>query len=358
MRATIIAGGIALASAPGATAATPALGLSLQAPQSVAAGSGGAFYISDFENDVIERVSAAGQATIVAGTGNFGTPTPGAATSSDLDYPVGVAVSTGGDLYIADFGNSVVERVTPSGTLSVVAGIPGRSGSPTPGVATRSMLTGPVGVAVDQHGNVYIADQGVQFGTGDVVEKVTAQGRLSIVAGEVSASGVPTPGPATRSMLDYPQDVAVDRSGNLYIADGNNVIEKVNSAGTLSIYAGVLGGGTGLPTPGPATQSRFNSPDGVATDAAGDVFVADRGNDEIEEITTAGRLSIVAGTGAPGVPTAGPALRSMLDQPTGVSVDASGDVYVADTANNLVDEVSAGGVLSIVAGQRPTALLG
>lgn len=320
----------------------------------MAAGPGGQFYVSDFNENVVERVTAGGQTTIVAGTGTAGPPTPGAATRSALNYPVGVAVSNTGDLYIADFVNRVVEEVTPAGRLSIVAGIPGRSGAPTPGAATKSMLSAPVGVAVDAHGDVYIADQGVQFGTGNVIEKVTPDGRLSIFAGEVAASGLPTPGPAVKSMLNYPQDVAVDPAGNVYIADGNDVIEKVNAAGNLSILAGVLGAGTGTPTPGPAAQSHLNSPDGVAADGAGNVYIADTGNNEIEKVDTSGRLSIIAGTGSPGAPTTGPAIASELDFPVSVSADATGDVYIADTGNNLVEKVGPTDVLSIVAGDSAT----
>ena len=164
----------------------------------------------------------------------------------------------------------------------------GKLGPPTPGPATRSELGQPAGVAVDAHGDLFIADY-----AGNVVEKVTPAGRLSVVAGDGKA-GRPTPGPATRSRLMYPTGVAVDAHGDLFIADNsNNVIEEVTSAGRLSVVAG--DGKAGPPEPGSATKSDLHGPIGVAAGPHGDLFIADAGNDVVEEVTPAGTLSVVAG---------------------------------------------------------------
>jgi sugar lactone lactonase YvrE len=325
------------------SAASAQVSVSLDTPQGVAVSPSGMVYISDFNHNVIRRITPAGKVSIFAGNGQFGAPTPGPATMSALNYPIGIALH-GGALYVVDLGNSVVEKIS-GGTLSIVAGIPGRSGNPTPGPATQSMLRSPISVAVDATGNIYIADQGIQFGQSNVVEKISTGGTLSIFAGEVAASGYATPGPATQSMLNYPQGVAADGRGNVYIADMNQVIEKVTTRGMLSIFAGVQGG-TGTPTPGPATQSHFNDPNGVATDAYGNVYVADSGNDRIEKISS-GVLSFFAGNGSRGAAIPGLATSSMLNLP--VTMAAAGrSVYIADTYNNSIDKVT-GGVLSIFA---------
>jgi sugar lactone lactonase YvrE len=185
------------------SSASAHVSVSLDTPQGVAVSPSGVVYISDFNHNVIRRVTPTGTVSIFAGNGQFGAPTPGPATLSALNYPIGIAFHKGA-LYIVDLGNSVVERIS-GGTLSIVAGIPGRSGNPLPGPATRSMLRSPIGVAVDASGNIYIADQGVQFGESNVVEKISTDGTLSIFAGKVAASGYATPGPATQSMLNYPQ---------------------------------------------------------------------------------------------------------------------------------------------------------
>jgi sugar lactone lactonase YvrE len=341
-----IASGVAISALPTCKATS----IRLNTPQSVAGDAAGNLYISDFNNHVIEKVAPSGAVSIFAGTGQVGPPRPGPATASPVDYPIGVAVDSTGNLYIADLGNRVIEKVTPTGKLSIVAGVPGVSGTPTPGPATKSPLSAPIGAAVDGSGNIYIADQGIQGGANNVVEKVTPAGSLSIFAGKLGASGSPTPGPATNSKLNYPQDVAVDGDGNVFIADSlNGTIEKVNQAGVLSIYAGVLGGGTGTPTPGPATQSKFNTPNGVAVDGSGNLYVSDTGNNMIEKVNTSGVLSIVAGTGSAGAPTVGSATNSMLNMPTSIGF-AAGSLYIADTYNNEVEKLNSAGMLSIVAG--------
>ena len=243
-------------------------------------------YIADTNNDVIERVTPAGILSIVAGTGQEGPPTPGPATSSDLSIPCGVAVDPHtGDLYIADSNNMEVEQVTPTGNLSIVAGT-GRQGAPTAGAATRSRLYLPLGVAVDPRtGDLYIADT-----DNDVIEQVSRADILSIVAGK-GRQGRPTPGPAIRSKLDQPTGVAVNpRTGDLYIADNAaNQIEQVSPAGILSIIAGT--GRHGPPTPGPATSSELFRPAGVAVDPDTDaLYIADTDNEVIERVGDATRL--------------------------------------------------------------------
>jgi len=300
-------------------------------PQGIAVDGSGDVYVSDWARDTIDEITPQGVSILAGIPGQYGSPTPGPATDSTLDYPIGLAVSKAGDLYIVDFGNCVVEKVTPPGTLSIVAGEVGQCGTPTPGPATSSMLASPIGVAVDSSGNLYIADQGTENGPNDVIEKVTSSGTLSIFAGELGASGAPTPGPATDSMLNYPQAVAVDGAGDVFIADtSNGVVEKVNAEGILSIYA------------------RSYNPQGVAVSSSGDVYVTDTGTNTVETVDTAGQLSVIAGNGQMGEPTPGPATDSMLDLPDAAAVDSGGNLYISDQGNDLAEEVTPAGDLSII----------
>lgn len=318
----------------------PATSTDLGLPTDVALDSHGNLYITDLNNEVVEKLTPSDQLSIVAGqVGQSGSPAPGPATSSELDFAGecgGVAVDKSGDLFIADCGNDVVEEVTPSGQLSMIAGQVDQSGSPTPGPATSSDLDDPAGVAVDGHGNVYIADDG-----NDVIEEVTPSGQLSIIAGQVGQDGEPTPGPATQSDIGV-SDIAADSAGDVYIADGdNNVVEEVTPSGELSIKAGQVGQ-SGTPTPGPATDSELDFGDcgQVAVNSAGSLYVADCSNDAVEEVTPTGQLSVIAGQpGESGAPTPGPATSSDLDGPTGIAVDEAGDVYIADSGNAVVEEV-------------------
>jgi streptogramin lyase len=290
----------------------------------------------------VPQVAPAGKLTVFAGNGSFGLPTPGRATKSALAGPTGIALDAHGDLFIADHANNMVEEVTAAGKLSVVAGT-GKAGLPAPGPATKSALNAPSGVAVDAHGDLFIADS-----NNNVVEEVTPAGKLSVAVGD-GKTGPPTPGPATKSALDDPSGVAVDAHGDLFVADyNNNVVAKVSPAGKLSVVAG--NGHGGPPTPGPATKSSLDNPSGVAVDAHGDLFIADSNNNVVEEVTPAGKLSVVAGNGTLGPAVPGPAKSSGLQGPSGVALDAHGDVFIADWANNVVEEVTPAGKLSVAVG--------
>jgi sugar lactone lactonase YvrE len=317
----------------GAPTVGPATSSALSEPTGVAVDSSGNVYIADIYNNEVEKVTAAGILSVIAGTGSQGVPTPGPAISSALDEPFGMAVNPAGDIYIADYGNSEIVKVTAAGTLSVIAGT-GSPGAPTPGPATSSALNHPAGAALDPAGDLYIADAGNRE-----VEKITPSGILSVIAG-TGSTGAPTPGPATSSALGEPAGLALNSAGDLYIADYvNSEVEKITPSGILSVIAGT--GSTGAPTPGPATSSAMDYPSGVAVDAAGDVYVADTGNGEIQKVTASGNLSVVAGTGSTGAPTYdGPATNSALNDPFGAAVDTAGDLYIADTYHSTIDLVN------------------
>jgi len=154
---------------------------------------------------------------------------------------------------------------------------------------------------------------------------------------------------ATSSQLDEPDGVAVSPSGYVYISDaGNNMVEEVAPDGELSVVAGT--GTAGLPTNGPATASDLDNPAGISLDGAGDLYIADADNNLVEEVTPDGQLTVVAGTGTADSPTSGPATSSDLNDPTDVVPDNEGGFYIADTGNNVVEHVSSEQDLSVVAG--------
>ncbi|PPK94208.1 NHL repeat-containing protein [Kineococcus xinjiangensis] len=292
----------------------------LVGPSGVASDAAGNLYIADTADHRVWKLSRGGTLSAVAGDGTQGPSVAGPATASPLSSPAGVAVDAAGTVYIADTGNHRVLRVTSSGALTFLAGT-GVAGAPQPGTAATSPLSSPGGVAVDAVGAVYIADTG-----NNQVEKVTGT-TLSVVAGTGRAAA-PVPGAATASPLSAPSGVAVDALGDLFIADrGNHRIEKVTVAGVLSVVAGT--GTAGAATAGAALSSPLSSPTGVAVDAGGNLFIADRGNHRVEKVAPTGSLSLVAGTGTAGAATAGAALSAPLDAPGGVAVDREERVYVA-----------------------------
>ena len=347
--ALAVCSGSALASTPGvltrfagsgsfgAPGAGTASSHAIELPEATALDPSGDLFIADAGN-FVEKVSTDGSLSVFAGTGVHGVPTPGPASSSRLYSPAGVASDASGDVFVADSQNNAIEEITPGGALSVFAGQPGMAaGTPTPGQATGSLLDRPTGVATDAVGDVYIADA-----NNDVVEKVDPSGVLSVVAGTVAVAGPASPGTATATDLDSPNAVAVGPNGDLYIADsGNNEIEQVTPAGQLTIIAGQGPSNSGAPTTGPATSSLLDDPTGVAVDADNDVFVADSGNNQVEQITPQGTLTIVAGSGAVGTPNYGTsATGSPFNGVNGIVVDQHGALYISDVHNHTVDRVA------------------
>jgi len=283
----------------------------------------------------------------VAGNGTAGySGDGGPAASAELSYPYSVAVDSAGTFYIADNNNSV-RKVNASGVISTLAGNGTAGYSGDGGPATSARLSGPAGVAVDGAGNLYIADQSNQR-----IRKVTAAtGIITTVAGNGTAGYSGDGGPATSAELNFPAGVAVDSAGNLYIADYNNsVIRKVNTSGIMTTVAGNGTGGYSGDS-GPATSAELYLPIGVAVDGTGNLYIADTGNQRIRKVDASGIITTVAGNGTAGYSgDGGLAISAQLDRPTSAAVDSAGNLYIADTGNQRIRKVNASGIITTVAG--------
>ena len=280
----------------------------------------------------------------VAGTGTRAGD-GGPATGAQLHAPSGVFVDAAGNLFIADGSNNRIRKVDPAGTISTVAGTGTAGFSGDGGPATGAQLNAPFGVFVDAAGNLFIADAG-----NSRIRKVDPAGTISTVAGTGTAGFSGDGGPATGAQLNHSVGVFVDAAGNLFIADGsNNRIRQVDPAGTISTVAGT--GVTGFSGDGgPATGAQFHSPSGVFVDAAGNLFIADGGNHRIRKVAPAGTISTVAGTGVGGVSGDGGTATGAQLSPFGVFVDAAGNLFIADRSNNRIRKVDPAGTISTVAG--------
>jgi trimeric autotransporter adhesin len=306
----------------------------LHSPYGVAFDAWGNLYVSDFYNNVIRKVAPSGTISTVAGGGTSGLGDGGAATAAALANPYGVAVDVAGNLHIGDYFNARIRKVTPSGTISTVVGNGTLGYAGDGGAATAAELDLPTGVAVDASGNLYIADA-----LNAVIRKVAPSGTISTVAGTGTSGYSGDGGAATAAELDEPCGVAVDAAGNLYIADkNNNRIRKVTPSGTIGTAAG--GGTSGLGDGGTATAAELFEPMGVAVDVSGNLYIADNGNDRIRKVTLSGTISTVAGNGTYGCSgDVGAATAAALAGPQEVAVDASGNLYIADVNNNRIRKV-------------------
>ena len=311
-------------------------------PYGVATYGAGNLYIADSFNHRIRKVDAAGLISTVAGSGTFGFGgDSGPARQAQFALPFSVAADSLGNLYIADTFNHRIRRVdAATGIVATVAGN-GTSGfGGDDGPALQAQLARPYGVALDSSGNLYIADS-----DNDRIRKVDAAGLISTVAGN-GTSGFGGDGRAAiQAQLDNPVGVATDSLGNLYIADGNNHrIRKVDAAGLISTAAG--NGTSGFSgDDSSALQAQLAQPYGVAADGAGNLYISDWGNQRIRRVDAATRLvATIAGNGTSGFGgDDGPGTAAQLASPRGLAVDVSGNLYIADTLNNRIRRLTSSG---------------
>jgi len=291
--------------------------------------------------------------TTVAGNGSSGySGDGGAATAAGLDWPFGVAVDAGGNIYIADTKDNRIREVSAStGIITNVAGNGSGGYSGDGGPATAAGLASPYGVAVDAAGNLYIADT-----YDNRIREVSAStGIITTIAGNGSQNDSGDGGPASAAELDVPIGVAVDAPGNLYIADysGGRIREVSASTGIITTVAGNGTIETYSGDGGPATAAGLGIPTGVAVDAAGNLYIADFFDDVIREVSAStGIITTVAGNGSPVYSgDGGAATAAGLDDPRGVAVDAAGNLYISTTDDGRIREVSAStGIITTFAG--------
>ena len=359
----------------------PAVAARVYSPEGIAMDTAGNLYIAEYGDARVREVAASGVITTVAGNGTNGYKGDGGpATSAELKHMTGVAVDAAGDLYIVNGGNSRIRAVNtqasaitvagvtiPPGDIATVAGsgTSGYSGDGNAAISAKFSFGNLYsGVAVDAAGNLYIADHGnnrvravnAQASTISVLGVPIAPGNIATVAGNGTSGYSGDSGLAINAEVASPAGLALDATGNLYIADSSNqVIRQVNAkTGNITTVAGIGTSSGYSGDGGPATSAQLNSPEGVALDATGNLWIADSGNNRIREVdAVTGVITTVAGLGtSPGNYSGdgGPAVGAKLNSPLGEVVDAAGNLYFADNGNSRIRKVtpaSPGNVLTV-----------
>ncbi|HTB31627.1 MAG TPA: T9SS type A sorting domain-containing protein [Bacteroidia bacterium] len=327
-------------------------------PEGIALDGSGNIYIADVNNGRIRKISASGIITTIAGGGSNGLGDGGPATDAELNAPVGIILDGSGNIYIADFYENRIRIINTSGIIRTFAGNGVQSFYGDGGPATDAELNAPYGLAIDTSGNIYIADC-----SNDRIRIVNISGIIRTFAG-ISFSGFSGDGgQATSAELNAPTGITSDNSGNVYIADwNNNCIRVVNTSGIISTFAGNRAYGYSGDG-GPATSAEFYSPTDVDVDVLGNIYIADQHNDRIRIVNTSGSINTFVGNGYNSPNTGGysgdggSATDAELYLPESIAVDAMGNIYIGDELNNRVRKVTIStGINEFASAHNPVAI--
>jgi sugar lactone lactonase YvrE len=336
-------------------------------PKGLAIGPSGNLYVTDFANHVIRKVTPEGVVTTLAGKyGATGTAN-GPATSATFNYPNGIAVDSAETIYVVDGNQGLIRKISAAGVVCTLAGGGGNGGpGAVDGLGSAANFRGPTKLTVDAQGNIYVTDTG-----NHTIRKITAAGLVSTVAGKAGVSGT-ADGAGSEARFWSPGGIVIDAAGNLFVSDSfNHRIRKITPAGVVTTLAGdgVYGykDATGL-------AARFFEPTGMTIDPTGNLYAADKENQLIRKITPAGVVTTVAGASAswvnkliycpidPNFETGlqghkgsidGTAANALFNSPNDVAIDKSGNLYVADVENHTIRKISSQGTVTTLAGSPP-----
>ena len=313
-----------------------------KSPSGLTRSSTGVLYVTDPSDNVVRKITATGVVSTLAGSAGSSGSADGTGSAARFSSPYGASTDSSGNVYVSDYGNSTIRKVTSTGVVTTLAGEPSHDGS-VDGTGTAARFAYPNSVAVDASGNVFVADT-----DNHTIRMITSAGVATTLAGSPGQNGS-ADGTGSAARFDTPTSVAVDAGGNVYVADSNNAtVRKVTLAGVVTTMAGSPGSsGT---ADGTGSAARFSNPYGVAVDASGTVYVADQGNNTLRKVTAAGVVTTLAGSAGLSGSADGTGAAARFSTPSGVAVDGGGSVYVADSGNSTLRKVTPAGVVTTLAG--------
>lgn len=313
-------------------------------PAGIAADLADNVYVADLNDCTIRKITPDGMVSTVAGTPEETGGADGHGPSARFFYPTGIAADGAGNLYVADTYNHTIRKITPAGIVTTIAGEAEMLGH-ADGKNSSARFNGPKGIALDKAGNLYVADT-----DNHAIRKITPQGVVTTLAGTMGTRGY-ADGQGAAARFNQPSGVATDGAGNVYVADtGNNTIRKITPSGVVTTLAGAGPSADAGHADGKGAGARFLSPEGVATDGAGNIYVADSGNHTIRKITPDGAVSTFAGKAESSGSEDGPAASARFHSPASLALDHTGNVYVADSENNTIRKITPQGVVTTLAG--------
>ncbi len=315
----------------------------MDSPTGIAIDANGVMYIADSDNNRVRKVASNIMTTYAGNGGGTFAGDGGAAIAAGLS-PEQVTIGAGGSILIADTWNHRIRKVNSTGNISTVAGAPRFSGDGGP--ATQAALNWPVGVSISSSADIIITDY-----LNNRVRKVSSSGTITTLAGITTAGSGGDGGPATAAQLNLPADVSTKADGTIFIADSaNNKVRKISPAGVISTYAGTGTAGNSGDN-GAATAARLNNPSGLDLAPSGDLYIADSKSNRIRKVNTSGLITRFAGEGGTGSSgDGGSAVSAKMNNPVDVAVAPDGSVYIADYGNHKIRKVSTGGIMTTVAG--------
>ena len=297
-------------------------------PIDLAVDGAGTIYVADTSNHIIRRITPTGDVTTLAGTAGSAGSADGTGAAARFSHPTGITVRGSGDVFVADTDNHTVRRITAAGVVTTLAGLAGVAGSGD-GAGSAARFRQPCDVAVDAAGIVYVADSG-----NNTIRMVNAVGLVSTLAGQAGGSGG-ADGVGSAARFFFPQGVAADAAGNLYVADsGNNTIRRITPAGVVTTLAGAAGASGA--DDGTGGAARFNDPGDLTVDSTGNVYVVDTDNDAIRKVSPLGAVTTVAGLPGASGSADGSGELARFNLPSGITVDGAGTLYLADTGNHTI----------------------
>lgn len=310
----------------------------LPAPSALSVSASGTLMVSDSSNNTIQIIGTSWAMTALAGSSGQQGSADGAGSAALFRQPNGVAVDSSGNVFIADTGNSIIRKITSAGVVTTLAGSSSSQGY-RDGNGTAAWFNSPSALTVDGVGNVYVADSG-----NAVIRKIAVDGTVTTLAGTAGSTGT-ADGTGATARFNQPSGIVVDSAGTLFVGDTyNQTVRKVTAAGVVTTLAGLAGvSGT---ADGTGTAASFNQPRGLCVDVSGNLYVADTANSSIRKVTPAGVVTTFAGLSTISGLLDGTGLNAWFNQPRDVKIDASGNLFVADTGNAAIRKITPAGVVT------------